>query len=145
MLGLTLLPCRTHDDVSFTSTHVTQPPSTFLTSPSPHSPLSQVKAVDEDTVIANYLVLVQGGGKPRFWFQLKRDCVLYRFKAHEVREGRGGEGGGRGGREGEGEADEGIVTIFSRRVLQMCQCVHASLLLLATGCSCHRVNPSARL
>ena len=21
----------------------------------------------------------------RFWFQLKKDCVLYRFKAHEVR------------------------------------------------------------
>ena len=114
---------------------LTQHPSTFLTSPSPHSPLSQVKAVDEDTVIANYLVLVQGGGKPRFWFQLKRDCVLYRFKAHEVREGR----------EGEGEADEGIVTIFSRQVPQMCQCVHASLLLLATGCSRHRVYPSARL
>ena len=57
-----------------------------------------MKAVDADTVIANYLVLVQGGGKARFWFQLKRDCVLYRFKAHEVRD-RAKERG-REGREG---------------------------------------------
>ena len=35
--------------------------------------------------MAGYVMLSEGRQKwAKYWFQLKNDCVLYRFKAHEV-------------------------------------------------------------
>ncbi len=52
-----------------------------------HTPLShhQLKAYEEDAVIAGYVLAQEGRKWNKMWYQIKRDCVLYKFKAHEVR------------------------------------------------------------
>ncbi len=52
-----------------------------------HTPLShpQLKAYEEDAVIAGYVLAQEGRKWNKMWYQIKRDCVIYKFKAHEVR------------------------------------------------------------
>lgn len=44
----------------------------------------QLKAYEEDAVIAGYVLSLEGKKWNKMWYQVKRDCVLYKFKAHEV-------------------------------------------------------------
>ena len=67
----------------------------------------QLKAYEDDAVIAGYVLCQDGKKWNKMWYQIKRDCVLYKFKAHEVREG-GREGRGEGGREERRGRDKGI-------------------------------------
>ena len=48
----------------------------------------QLKAYEEDAVMAGYVHCQEGKKWNKMWYQVKKDCVLYKFKAHEVR-GRG--------------------------------------------------------
>ena len=44
-----------------------------------------MKAYEEDAVIAGYVLSQEGKNKwTKMWYQVKSDCVLYKFKAHEV-------------------------------------------------------------
>ena len=45
----------------------------------------QLKAYEEDAVIAGYVLSREGRKWNKMWYQIKKDCVLYKFKAHEVR------------------------------------------------------------
>lgn len=45
----------------------------------------QLKAYEDDAVIAGYVQCQDGKKWTRLWYQVKKDCVLYKFKAHEVR------------------------------------------------------------
>ena len=46
---------------------------------------SQLKGLDENAVIAGYVLSQDGKKWNRMWYQIKRDFVLYKFRAHEVR------------------------------------------------------------
>ena len=45
---------------------------------------SQLKAYDQDAVIAGYVLSQEGRKFNRVWYQVRQDCVLYKFRAHEV-------------------------------------------------------------
>ena len=44
----------------------------------------QLKACDQDAVIAGYVLSQEGRKFNRVWYQVRQDCVLYKFRAHEV-------------------------------------------------------------
>ena len=44
----------------------------------------QLKALEEDAVIAAYVMSHDGRTWKKMWYQVKRDFVLYKFRAHEV-------------------------------------------------------------
>lgn len=44
----------------------------------------QLKAYEDDAVIAGYVLCQDGKKWNKMWYQVKKDCVLYKFKAHEV-------------------------------------------------------------
>ncbi len=45
----------------------------------------QLSAYEDDAVIAGYVLSQEGPKKwNKMWYQVKSDCVLYKFKAHEV-------------------------------------------------------------
>ena len=52
--------------------------------------LLQLKAYDQAAVIAGYVMSQEGKKFNRVWYQVRQDCVLYKFRAHEVSEGRKG-------------------------------------------------------
>ena len=47
----------------------------------------QLKAYEKDAVIAGYVMSQEGKKFNRVWYQVRQDCVLYKFRAHEVGEG----------------------------------------------------------
>ena len=51
---------------------------------------SQLKAYDHDAVIAGYVLSQEGRKYNRVWYQVRQDCVLYKFRAHEVSDQKGG-------------------------------------------------------
>ena len=51
--------------------------------------LVQLRAYEDDAVIAGYVLCQEGKKWTKMWYQVKKDCVLYKFKAHEVRRGMG--------------------------------------------------------
>ena len=44
----------------------------------------QLKALEEDAVIAAYVMSQDGRTWKKMWYQVKKDFVLYKFRAHEV-------------------------------------------------------------
>ena len=50
--------------------------------------LLQLKAYDQAAVIAGYVMSQEGKKFNRVWYQVRQDCVLYKFRAHEVSEGK---------------------------------------------------------
>jgi len=49
------------------------------------TPPLQVSGSEDNAVIAGYVVSQEGKKWSRMWYQVKSDCVLYKFRAHEVR------------------------------------------------------------
>ncbi len=47
---------------------------------------TQLKAYEDDAVIAGYVLCQEGRRWNKMWYQVKSDCVLYKFKAHEVQD-----------------------------------------------------------
>jgi len=45
----------------------------------------QLKGLEDDAVIAAYVLSLDGRNWKKLWYQVKTDFVLYKFKAHEVR------------------------------------------------------------
>ena len=45
-----------------------------------------MKAYDQAAVIAGYVMSQEGKKFNRVWYQVRQDCVLYKFRAHEVSE-----------------------------------------------------------
>ena len=47
-----------------------------------------MKAYNQAAVIAGYVMSQEGKKFNRVWYQVRQDCVLYKFRSHEVGEGR---------------------------------------------------------
>ena len=46
---------------------------------------TQLKAHDQHTVEAGYVLSQKGKKYVRAWYQVRQNCALYKFRAHEVR------------------------------------------------------------